>query len=130
MPENNFTQRMATKSDDDLLVILYNKDDYQVDAYEAARQEVIRRNLPQEKLENAQILVVQARKAKSDKANEPLDGIYKVLTFLFPAVITLILSRGFERNGYDRKANELVKWTVLGFGFYGSIVIIMIVLNQ
>ena len=58
-----------------------------------------------------------------EKAATPLNIEWKILTFLFPGMLQLIFSTAFKAEGYDRKAKDLTRWTLLGFGFYTLLLI-------
>jgi hypothetical protein len=122
----DFTEPMKQASDAELLkIITTDRGNYQEAAIIAAETELSRRNLSSEQITAAEMFNEQQQKIILVKANAPLDAHWKVLTFIFPGVINLIFSGIFKGDGYERKARELVKWTLFGFGFYISLVLLI-----
>ena len=121
----DFTKTMAKAADEELIkIVTADRENYQEAAILAAQLELTKRNLPLDLIE--QTKQVQATQKEFDviKANTPLDTHWKILTFLFPAIFQLIISGFFKSNGYERKSNELAKWTIYGIGFYFLLVIL------
>lgn len=128
---NNFEDVMSKRTDADLLKIVTGPaDDYQPAALEAAKKEFAKRNLSADQLETAKQKIEQDQKVKEDIANQPLGTGWKVLTFIFPGLIQIIFSGTFKADGYDRKARELVKWTLYGFGFYVGLAVLISLLDK
>jgi hypothetical protein len=128
--ENKFISIMTQRTDAELLKIVNEqKNDYQPEAIEAAELELKNRNLSDEQVEEA----IQENRSKeqteTEKSNMPLSGSWKVLTFVFPGLIQVIYAGIFKADGYDRKARELAKWTLYGFGFYLGLAILVMILN-
>lgn len=116
---NNFEDIMLKKTDADLFKIVSGPaGDYQAAALEAAQKEFAKRNLSEDQFVDTKQEIEQEKKIKDDKANEPLGLGWKILTFTFPGLIQIMLSGGFRLGGYHRKVDELVRWTIYGFGFY------------
>lgn len=129
--ENKFSEAMANRSDAELLKIVNEqRHDYQPEAVEAAEKELANRNLSVEQIEKANKENEIKEHVESEKANKKLDSGWKVLTFIFPGIIQIIFAGTFKADGYDRKARELTKWTLYGFGFYFGLVILIIILNR
>ena len=127
---NNFEDVMSKRTDADLLKIVTGPaDDYQPAALEAAKKEFAKRNLSADQLATVMQENEQDQKLKDDKANQPLGTGWKVLTFIFPGLIQIIFSGTFKADGYDRKAKELVRWTIYGFGFYVGLVVLISLLD-
>lgn len=127
---NRFDEVMSKKSDVELLkIVTGSPDDYQPDGFEAARIEFEKRNLSANRLETVKQKIEQDQKIKIEKANSPLGLVWKVLTFIFPGLIQIIFSGTFKADGYDRKAKELVRWTIYGFGFYFGLVVLISILD-
>lgn len=125
---SKFEDVMAQRTDADLLKIVSAPlDDYQPEAVEAAKQELAKRNLSYDQLAATQQEVEDKQRIRTEKANEPLGFLWKVLTFLLPGLLTIVLSGLFKADGYDRKASDLTKWTLYGFGFYLGIIILIII---
>jgi hypothetical protein len=115
----DFSQAMKERSDAELIkIVKISKDDYQQEAILAAEAEIVRRNISREEIEKLTHINTIQKSIEEKKANEPLDLHWKILTFIFPIVFTIILSGYYKGDGYDKKARDLVKWTLFGFGFY------------
>lgn len=126
----DFTETMIQASDVELLkIVTTDRNNYQEAAIIAAETELSRRNLSSEQITAAEMFNEQQKQNILAKANAPLETHWKVLTFIFPGVINLIFSGTFKGDGYDRKANELVKWTLYGVGFYISLVLLISLLS-
>jgi len=122
---NEFENVMSRHSDDELIAILSSSpDDYQPAALDAARKEFIKRNLSDARIKAVKELREDREQAQSKKAGKPLNLHWKILSFVFPGVIPLIVAWSFKADGYNRKAKEVVIWTVYGFVFYIGLVII------
>ncbi|MBI3235578.1 MAG: hypothetical protein HYZ42_16320 [Bacteroidetes bacterium] len=123
--ENSFTKAMTQRSDEELLKITTEqRNDWQEEAVLAAEHELTKRNLSLGEIEMAMRKNAHQNKQIEDKANEPLETVWRILTFLFPAIFTFILSTGLRTGGYERKADELNRWTYYGIGFYILIIIL------
>jgi len=86
--------------------------------------------LSSERIAAAKQQIENEQKAKSVKADAPLTRVWKVLTFIFPGVIQILFSGTFKADGYDRKAKELLTWTLYGFGFYIALVILISLIDR
>lgn len=124
----DFAKTMKQASNAELIkIVTASRNDYQKDAIIAAEAELAIRNLTSSQVEEAKSHILIQQQMDTFKANTPLDVHWKILTFIFPAFLQLILSGIFKSEGYDRKANELVKWTLYGFAFYIGIIILIVV---
>lgn len=122
----DFTSKMKEATDAELLnIVTLERDNFQEEAVVAAEVELEKRNLTPEQIHIETTFNEKQQQIRSDKANTPLETHWKILTFLFPGIFQLILSGLFKGSGYDRKANELAKWTLFGVGFYIGLVIIL-----
>ena len=127
---NDFDEVMSKRTDSELLKIVSSPEgDYQQLALDAAKRELATRNLSTEQVSIAEQEIEVEQKVKVEKANEPLNTGWKILTLIFPGVLQLFFSRAFISEGYDRKAKELVRWTFYGFGFYSGIILLIILLE-
>jgi hypothetical protein len=113
-----FTEIMSLKSDEQLLKVIARPQDYQPEALEAAQREAAKRNLSSDRVEVAKKEVVRKKNISQAKAAVPLEGGYKALSFFLPGIIAIMLASALRAKGYEKKANDLVRWTVFGFGFY------------
>src|SRR5689334_8085881 len=130
---NNFSEVMSRNSTVQLLKIINDeREDYNPEAVKAAEEELASRNLSSEQVELAQTELTQIRKIATDRANEPLEVGYILLTFLMPGFLWLFLSNALKGEGYYRKSKELAKWSKyvwLGYFLLFILMIIFIVLS-
>jgi len=125
--KTDFSEKMRQRSDADLVDIVTRlREDYQPEAVLAAEEELKSRDLPAEQIEALQEAANSTQEALDEKANEPLEGFWRVLCFLIPGGINLVLSFIFKAQGYDRKFTEAWKWTFYGFGFYIAVGLLMV----
>jgi hypothetical protein len=128
--ESQFDDVMRKRTDIELIKIVTGPPaDYQPEAFNVARREYYRRNLSEAELAIAQQEIQYTRAVDEAKANTPLETIYKILAFIFPGILLLMLSGLFKADGYDRKAKEMVRWTLYGFGFYVGLVVLIFLLT-
>jgi len=129
--ENEFDDVMRRRTDADLIKILTGPpDDYQPVALEAAKREFERRNLSEVQITTAEQEIIQEQEIDEAKANIPLGIFFKIIAFIFPGIILLMFAGIFKSDGYDRKAKELVRWTLYGFGFYVGFIVLINVLTR
>jgi hypothetical protein len=116
---NNFNEVMSRKSDSQLTAILTSeREQFQPDALAAAEHELKKRNLTVENVKTLTIENAIKSQEEIERAEEPLEPLWKVLAFFIPGLIPLIFSASFKADGYHRKAKGLLKWTGYGFVFY------------
>jgi hypothetical protein len=114
-----FKSVMEKLSDEELLKVLtVDNDNYLPDALTAAKSEFEKRKLPEDKIGFITNDLVRKKDEENKKAAELLNPGLTVLTFLFPMILTFLLSGFYKSKGYDRKASQLGRWTILGFCFY------------
>lgn len=123
---NEFEEVMSKRTDAQLLQIINSSpDDYQPLALEAAYSEFTKRNLSNEQLSLAEDEIKQKQDLDDTKSNAPLGVILKIFAFVFPGLLMVLFSGTFKADGYNRKAKEMLRWTLYGLCFYVSVVIIM-----
>lgn len=82
MYENEFKERVKTKSNADLVKILENKTDFRDFAIQAAKAELLSRNLSDSQLKEAQQEVLEANKLIEEENRKLKERKSKVLDFL------------------------------------------------
>jgi len=128
---NEFDEVMLKRTDAELVKILNSAPgDYQDAALEAAKREFERRSLSEAQVTNVKLEIEQGQRLDEAKANEPLGIIVKILSFIFPGVLVLMLAGTFKADGYERKGREMVKWTLYGMGFYFGFAVIVMILER
>ena len=126
--ENEFDAVMQKRTDAQLIKILNGPpDDYQPTAIDAAKREFERRNLSEAEITTATEEIEQEQLVDESKANMPLGIFPKIIAFIFPGILLIMFAGTYKADGYDRKAKEMVKWTLLGVAFYVSLVVLMII---
>ena len=126
---SDFKSEMEKRTDYELLQLLtVDQDDYLPEARIAAQSEFNKRNLSTDKIELIGRDITQKKADAEKKAKEPLDIGVKIITFIFPIVLTFLLSGFYKAEGYDNKSKQLGTWTMLGFGFYIVIAIMAAIL--
>jgi len=128
--EKDFTTIMSQRTDAELLKIVKElRNDYQANAVIAAELELQKRNLTSKQVQAAVHENETKKQIATEKANEKLNVIWKVLTFIFPGILQIMFAGTFKADGYDRKAHELTNWTLYGFGFYFGIALLIVLLT-
>lgn len=137
--QNSFGELMAQKTDEQLILIVNAADgDYQKLAVEAAQNELSKRNISQEIISQITIKQDQEKISVDEKANEPLQGFFKLilLLFVFPLagfIVKMIAAMVLEKRGYTKKANDVITWTALGIAVYivlfGTIMVFVKMIN-
>jgi hypothetical protein len=129
--ENKFDDVMAKHSDETLIKILNGPpDDYQPAALVAAKREFDKRNLSNVRVETLKIDVEVQKHKDISRASEPLSVVLKILSFVFPGIVPLIVAWSFKADGYDRKAKSVITWTLYGLGFYFAITIFIMIMGR
>jgi len=129
--ENQFSDKMAQQTDAQLLVIVNERRaDYLSEAILAAEHELASRNLSAEVIDQAIQQNAIEEELRLDRANEPLNGFWKGLAFMFPGILVLMFSGTFKADGYDQKAKEMLTATLYGFGFYVALIIVISIFNR
>jgi hypothetical protein len=124
--ENKFRIAMSKKTDNELISILtIEKENYQLEAIEAAETEFKNRKLSDKEIETVNQINEKKAIIAQNKSEEPLGIEYKILLFFVPLRV-FALSVYYENKGYDRKAKETVRWSYVGFAFY---VLLLVFLN-
>jgi len=127
---NEFDEIMSKRTNAELIRILESAEgDYQPAALEAAKRVFESRHLSEEQLIVTSKEVEHQQQLDENKANEPLFIGYKIFAFIFPGIILLIFAGTFKADGYYRKAKEMIRWTLYGFGFYIGLLLLAVVLS-
>lgn len=123
-----FKQIMASKSDADLVMIVTHlRHEYQPAAVTAAEAEIGARNFTVERFDAAYEASEYLKQQTMSRAELPLDNIFKIVATLLPGITFLILFMIFKAGGYERKAYEFSRWTIVGFIFYGCLTWIFLI---
>lgn len=126
----DFENEMKKRTDQELIqIITIDRNDYLPEALTAAEAELKIRNLNQELVGHVTRELTIKKERVDKKANEALDPVYKILTFLFPMIFTFVLSGFYKANGYDKKANELARWTLYGYYLYIALIVLYAFFN-
>ena len=121
----DFTQTMQDETDENLIkIVTIDRDNYQPPAVIAAEAELTKRNISTKTFEATKKDHEETRKIEIEKANAPLDNTTKIVAFFVP-ITSRFLSRPLSRDGYDRKAAEVIKWSLFGLAFYMAIIVLV-----
>lgn len=129
---NNFKQVMEQKSDSQLLEIVTKlKADYQPEAVVAAQNEIEKRNLTGEQIEQAEFeLEVQTQKT-FEHENEPLGIFPKILFFIFFwGIIPWGIAATYKADGYARKYKDAWKSMKTGIVVFVGIPMLILIISQ
>jgi hypothetical protein len=125
--DNKFTEVMANRTYDELHEIVGKlRDEYEPEAVAAAEAEVEKRNLAGEKVQPIEKDTRTKKQLKDEKANEPLQTHWKILTLLLPGLLNLMIADELKAEGYERKHREIWNWFFYGLGLYILILLIVI----
>jgi hypothetical protein len=129
--KNEFDDVMGRRTDAELIAILNSTaGDYQPAAMEAAKRVFDSRNLSQEQVEIAEQELEQMHLNEEANANEPLGFGLKILAMILPGILMLMFAGVFKADGYDRKAKDMVKWTLYGVGIYFGLALLIMILMR
>jgi hypothetical protein len=116
---NEFEAAMFNQTDADLIRIISSEPgDFRPAAVEAAGRELSRRNLSEVLIIAIKQDIEHKQRLDRFKAKQPLGTGLKILSCIFPGIIQLMFAGMFKADGYDRKAKEMLRWTMYGLGFY------------
>jgi hypothetical protein len=131
MTIDEFRGVMSDRTDADLVkMTTIERNQFQPDAVIAAEEELKKRNLTADQIETVNTDIRIETEKEGEKANEPLGIFWKILTFLFPGLINIFFSGAYTVDGFHRKARELRRWTVYGFGFYVGLILIIFLIDS
>lgn len=107
---------MAKRTDSELIEIVTKlREDYQVEAVQAAEIEIRKRNLSAEQIESAREEIKAKEAVLSGRENEPLASGQKLLFFIFFwGVFPWAMAGTYKAEGYTRKYNEA--WQFMRYG--------------
>ncbi len=126
---HTYAEAMARRTYAELLDIVGKlRNDYQPDAVVAAEAELKKRDLSPPKNEPAEKEIKTKKPSAAEKANEPLQAHWKVLTLLLPGLLNLIRADELKAEGYDRQYKEIWRWFFYGLGFYAVLFILILAL--
>ncbi len=127
---NDFTEVMVKKSDSELLEIVTKlKDDYQPEAIIAAENEIEKRNLSTDQIEQAEIELEEREQENLEKENEPLGIVQKILFLIFFwGVIPWAMAGTFRNNGYTKKYKDAWLFMKIGMGIFVGIPLLLVLI--
>src|SRR5262245_47028118 len=135
MDGRNFTQQMQKLSDEELVEIVSfgEKDSYLPDAIEAARKELVARNLSSAAVSTIVDSLGIRRNRDAQLASQPLSWPARAAFFILPIgtlpiMLLIVVAWSLRLKGYKRKSSEAWKWMGLGIAFWIGLVILIFVL--
>lgn len=124
--ENEFDLIMSKQSDKDLIKILNSAQrDYKPEALEAAARIFKTRNIAPEEIIAVKRELEQQQVFEENRSTEPLSVSLRTLSFILPGLLAVIMAGTFKADGYNRKAEEVVKWAFYGVMFYVGLSIVI-----
>ncbi len=131
-------------SDEELADILVNESDYVAEAISQVKDELRRRRIPKEDYKKLIGKRTVVQKKVKRKAVEELKPYQKALCFCFPfyfpiasavPLLGFLLPRPpgmltFHEEGYFRKSSQVLKYTVGGFVFWITALIVYFMLTS
>jgi actin-related protein len=108
----NFNPKIEERSNDDLLDIIADKENWNEVAVRLAEKELRKRNVPQSKISERELFFEKLKEIEiKQKANESFD----FASYLFHPLgaFEMVFSSGLKKNGYIKKARQQkVAWVV------------------
>ncbi len=128
--ENKFTKIMNKKADYELLEIVTKlKDDYQLEAVEAAKKELEIRNLDNTEIEKAQSKLEWKEQIKDNIKLKPLEAGYKILFFFFGwGIIPWLIASTYKAKGFDKKYKDAWHFIIYGVLTYFVLTVLTIMI--
>ena len=125
MDSRDFTQQMLRLSDEELTEIASfgEKDGYVPEAVEAARKELVARNLSSSDATTVAYSVETRRNREVELASQPLSWPARVAFLILPVVgvsfpIMVFVALSLRTRGYRQKSSEAWKWMGLGVALW------------
>ena len=115
---NKLREKYKSFSDEQLLNILANREDYVEEAIQVIEELVAERDIDQEKIENTIEEIRFINQEKEKIQNEPLGNGMKVLLLLFPIIGIIgmgMIQLHYHEGGYEQKKADIPKYMFLGF---------------
>jgi hypothetical protein len=135
MDSRDFAQQMQRLSDEELTEVVNfgEKDGYLPEAVEAARKELVSRNLSPTDVSTIAHSVGTRRDRDAQLASQPLSWPARVTFFIlagvsWPIMVFIALSLG--TRGYRKKSSEAWKWMGLGIAFWIGLIILFAVIGS
>jgi hypothetical protein len=125
---NEYSSKMATLSEFDLLEIIKDKSSFQPEAVSAAEHELKNRNIPFDEFKKIEKNFENIQQLKSSKSIEPLDNPLMKIGFFF--CFNLLIAFRYKADGYQRKFEEAKKLMKYGILFWILLFIIIAIIPK
>ena len=132
MDSRDFTQRMQRLGDEELteIVSFGEKDGYLPEAVEAARKELVARNLSETDVSRIGYSVETKRNREEELASQPLSWPARVAFFILPVVsfslpIMVFAALSLRTRGYRQKSSDAWKCIGLGIALWVGLIIFL-----
>jgi hypothetical protein len=136
MDSRDFTQQMQRLTDEELteMVSFGEKDGYLPEAVEAARKELVARNLSSTDVSTISYSVEARRTRELELASQPLSWPARVAFLILPVVsfslpIMVFVALSLRTRGYRQKSSEAWKWMGLGIALWIGLIIFLLFSN-
>ena len=132
MDSRDYTRRMQRLSDEELteIVSFGEKDGYLPEAVEAARKELVARNLSETDASRIGYSVETGRNREEELASQPLSWPARVAFFILPVVsfslpIMVFAALSLRTRGYRQKSSDAWKCIGLGIALWVGLIIFL-----
>ncbi|SMO49802.1 hypothetical protein [Solitalea koreensis] len=128
---NDFSKIMQKRTDEELLKIVTDlRFDYQLEAVQAAENEIEVRNIQLPNIDLEEIRLTNHVDSILKKSNERLEPHWRAVVFIFPAIlIYLLFAFSLSKEGYKRKSKEILLWSAYGIGSYITLGVLMEIIS-
>ena len=111
-------EKYTSYSDEQLLNILANREDYVEEAIQVIEELVAERDIDQEKIENTLEEIHSINQEREKIQYEPLGMGMKILLLVFPIIGIIgmgMIQLHYHEGGYEQKKADIPKYMFLGF---------------
>lgn len=111
-------EKYKSYSDEHLLHMLANREDYIEEAIQVIEALVAERKIDPKKIENTLEEIQSIKREKEKIENEPLGSGMKILLIVFPIIGIIgmgMIQLHYHEGGYEQKKADIPKYMFLGF---------------
>ncbi len=119
---SNFRPAICKRSTEELLGIISSKEEWNPEAVEQAKQELIKRNVSDKDITHAKYIAKKSERIEIQKRAKESFSIIDFLLRPIKTVIEILFSWELKKEGYTKKATQQ-KWIIVGI-----LILIMIIL--
>jgi hypothetical protein len=130
MASQDFTARMRALTDEELgeIVVFGEREGFLPSAIEAARKQLLARNLAPASVSTIAVSIKTKRDKESELASQPLSWPARIAFLFFSiGIFPIFFASAFESKGYKRKSSDAWKWMALGIAFWVGLIVLSVV---